>query len=155
MRRSRTLVFESLEGKALLSAVSLPLALDAPPIVAPVNQGLSVKLTTNQRVYRLGQPIVVTLTETNTSQHDINVFVGPSSNGCFATRNGRRVWSSNPGIQPMFLVSQTVKPGESITQTATWNGHSNIGPAAAVSGHVQISSQVPGAPQVKIVILRS
>ncbi|GEM_PF-6920400 len=65
----------------------------------------------------------------------------------------RKVWTSNAGIQPVFLVSRTVKPGESITLSATWNGHSDIGPGSAVSGHVLIGSQVQGASHVKIVIL--
>jgi len=155
MRGSRKLVLELLEGRALLSAVPLPVALASPPSFADVNQGLVIKLTTNQRVYRVGQPVMMTLTETNMSQHDINVFLGPGSNGFVATRDGRKVWASNAGIQPMFLVSRTVRPGESITLRATWNGHSNLGPASKVSGHVQIGSQVQGGPQVKIEILRS
>jgi len=89
-----------------------------------------------------GQPVVMTLTETGTSQHDIAVFLGPSYNGFFAVRDGRRVWAWNAGSQPMFLVSQALKLGESITPTATWNGQPNIGPVQAVSGHVQIGSQV-------------
>ena len=154
MRRSRKLLIESLEGRALLSTVTLPVALAPPSTVAPVNPGLLVKLTTNERVYRPGQPVVMTLTETNTSQQEISVFLGPSTTGFFATHDGRRVWASNTGIQPMFLVSQTVKPGESITLSATWNGHSNIGPASAVSGHVQIGSQVEGVQPVNILIRR-
>jgi hypothetical protein len=118
MRRSRKLAFESLEERTLLSAVRLSVPLAPPPIVAPLNPGPTVRLTTNQPVYRVGQPVVMTLTETNTNQHDINVFLGPSSNGLFATRDGGKVLATNSGVRPMFLVSQTIKPGDSITLTA-------------------------------------
>jgi hypothetical protein len=155
MRRPRELAFEPLEGKALPSALALPVVPANPPIVAPVSQGLSVTLSTNHRVYRSGQPVVVTMTETNTSQHDINVLDGPSLGGFIASRAGRKVWASNPGIQPMFVVSRTLQPGQSITVSTTWNGQSNVGPAGTVSGHVLISSEIPGAPHVNIVILRS
>ena len=154
MRRSRSLVLESLEGKVLLSAIAAPIAPVSPPIVAPVSQGLVVKLTTDHQVYRRGQPVVITLTETNTSQHEITVASGPSLGGFFVTRNGRRVWASNAGIQPMFILVKTLEPGQSITQSATWNGQSNIGPAGTAAGHLVIGSQVEGAQPVNIQIRR-
>ena len=94
-----------------------------------MSQGLAVKLSTDHQVYRRGQPVVITLTEMNTSQQEITVESGPSLDGIFVTHKGRRVWASNAGIQPMFVVLRTLEPGQSITQSATWNGQSNIGPA--------------------------
>ncbi len=152
MRRSRRLVLETLEGKVLLSASATPIAPVSPPIIAPVSQGLVVKLSTDHQVYRRGQPVVITLTETNTSQHDITVTSGPSVDGFFVTHNGRKVWASNAGVQPMFILVRTLAPGQSITQSATWNGQSNIGPSSTPTGHLVVGSQVAGAQPVNIQI---
>jgi len=152
MRRSRCLVLETLEGKVLLAAIATPVAPVSPPIVALVSQGLVVKLSTDHQVYRQGQPVVITLTETNTSQHDITVESGPSVGGFFVTHNGHRVWASNTGVQPMFILIRTIAPGQSITQSATWNGQSNIGPARTAIGHLVVGSQVEGVQPVNIQI---
>ena len=152
MRRSRCLVLETLEGKVLLAAIATPVAPVSPPIVALVSQGLVVKLSTDHQVYRQGQPVVITLTETNTSQHDITVESGPSLGGFFVTHNGRGVWASNAGVQPMFILMRTLEPGQSITQSATWNGQSNFGPARTATGHLVVGSQVEGAQLINIQI---
>lgn len=154
MRRYRSLVLETLDGKVLLSAIATPPVPVSPPIIAPVSQGLVVKLSTDHQVYRRGQPVVITLTETNASQHDITVDSGPSLGGFFVTHNGRRVWASNAGIQPMFVLVRTLSTGQSITQSATWNGHSNIGPARTVTGRFVIGSQIEGIQPVSIQIRR-
>jgi hypothetical protein len=67
---------EGLENKALLS-------------------GLSVSLTTDKSSYQAGQPISMTLTETNMSNQPITVEDGPSTDGFFVTHDGVTVWSSN------------------------------------------------------------
>ena len=111
MRRYRSLVLETLDGKVLLSAIATPPVPVSPPIIAPVSQGLVMKLSTDHQVYRRGQPVVITLTETNTSQHDITVDSGPSLGGFFVTHNGRKIWASNAGIQPMFVLVRTLSTG--------------------------------------------
>ena len=119
-----------------------------------MSQGLVVKLSTDHQVYRRGRPVVITLTETNTSQHDITVESGPSLGGFFATHNGRRVGASNAGVQPMFILIRTIAPGKWIAKSATWNGQSNIGPASTPTGHLVVASQVEGAQPVNIQIRR-
>ncbi len=152
MRCSRGLVLETLEGKVLPAAIATPIAPVSPPIVAPLSQGLVVKLSTDHQVFRQGQPVVMTLTETNTSQQDITVESGPSLAGFFVTHNGRSVWASNAGVQPMFILMRTLAPSQSITQSATWNGQSNIGPARTATGHLVVASQVAGVQPVNIQI---
>jgi hypothetical protein len=154
MKRSRGLVLETLEGKLLLSAIAAPVESVPPPIIAPVSQGLDVKLSTDHEIYRRGQPVVITLTETNTSHQEITVESGPSLGGVFVTHNSRRVWASNAGIQPMFVLVRTLEPGQSITQSATWSGQSNIGPAWTATGHLVVGSQVEGVKPVSILIRR-
>jgi len=154
MRRSRGLVLETLERKVLLAAFATPLAPVSPPMIAPLSQGLVVKLSTDHQIYRWGQPVVMTLTETNTSQQDITVESGPGLAGFFVTHNGRRVWASNAGVQPMFILMRTLGPGQSISQSATWNGQSNIGPSSTPAGHLVVASQVAGAQPINIQIRR-
>ena len=154
MRRPRNLAFEPLEKKTLLSSLALPGAQASPPVPAAAIPGLVVRLTTDHRVYRAGQPVVMTLTETNTSQTAINIVEGPSTSGFFAVRARRKVWASNGGIQPMFVVSQTLQPGQSITMSATWNGRSDLGLGGLVSGRVIVGSQIPGVSRVNVIILR-
>lgn len=144
---------EPLEGRALLSGVKPALVLGLPSIAPPVSQALVLSLTTDHRIYQGGQPVVMILTETNSSQQDITVFDGPSINGFSASSNGHTVWTTNAGPQPLFFVSQTFTPGESITSSVTWNGRSNTGRDRQVFGEVEISTRALGGPTVDIDIL--
>ncbi len=153
MKRTLIPAVERMEGRALLSAglrrAQIPVS---PPVVAPVTQGLKVVLATDHRVYHQGEPVVLTLTETNTSNHAVTVPLGPSTDGFYLTQNGREVWASNNGPQPLFIMLKTLNAGQSSTLTATWNGHSNAGPAAMPTGTLVVHSQVAGAAPVTIQI---
>jgi hypothetical protein len=52
----------------------------------------------------------------------------------------------------MFILMRTLEPGQSITQSATWNGQSNFGPARTATGHLVVGSQVEGAQLINIQI---
>ena len=95
-----TLTVESLEGKALLS-------------------GLVSSLTTDHSVYQAGQPIQMTFTETNLTQHPIQLAVGPSTDGFDVSQHGKVIWTSNAGPVPMFIMLETLQPGQSFTLSAT------------------------------------
>ncbi len=154
MRRSRSLVLESLEGKVLLTAVTTPMVPAPLPMISPAGQGLVAKLTADHQVYRRGEPVVITLTETNTSQQAINVEEGPSLNGVFVTHDGRKIWASSTGVQPMFVVLKTLEPGQSFSQSVTWNGRPTTGSAWAATGHLVVGSQLAGVQPLRIQILR-
>jgi hypothetical protein len=80
--RQRRLRIERLEERALLS-------------------GLSYTLTTDHSVYQVGQPINITLTETNTGNQPIETYWGPYIVGEFAVSdNGATIWESNPLPSP-------------------------------------------------------
>jgi hypothetical protein len=96
------------------------------------SSALSVSLTTDQPVYTVGQPVHMTLTETNTSNQDVHLADGPSTDGFYITQNGTTIWESNAGIQPfvsnagiqpMFVRLVILHPGQSFTRSATWDGH--------------------------------
>src|SRR5262245_26335471 len=100
MKRQRIAAVELLESK-VVPAAAAPAMLasppSSPPIVSPVNPGLKIALATDQKVYHKGQPVVVTLTETNVSSKAVTVALGPSTDGFYATQNGVEVWASNAG----------------------------------------------------------
>jgi hypothetical protein len=101
MRRKRPLLAEMLEVRALLSS-------------------LSYTLTTNQPVYQVGQPIQITFTETNTGNQPVSVEVRPTD--FTVSQNGYAIWQSDPANQSQPPAAETLQPGQTITQTATWNG---------------------------------
>jgi len=103
MKRRTFLNLDSLEGRALLSR-------------------LSYSLTTNQSAYQPGQPVEMTFQETNTSNHLVTVADGPSIDGFDVAQNGKVIWRSNAGPTPMYIKLVPLKPGQSLTFTATWNG---------------------------------
>jgi Intracellular proteinase inhibitor len=115
MRPATRLSVEILEGKALLSGV------------AAIGPELSTSLTVDRSAYKLGQPVVLTFTETNASHHDVTVDHGPANQGFVASRNGQVVWQSNAGLGPQFLQSEVLHPGQSIQIQATWDGRSEAG----------------------------
>jgi hypothetical protein len=119
---------------------------------APTDQ--TVSLTTDHAVYQVGQPIIMTLTRTNTSDHEINVEFGPAIDGFFVIQGGVEVWRSNLGPQPqaLFIGLMPLKPGESFTQSATWDGRPNEGPSTTLTGEFEVHSEVQGANTVTIQI---
>jgi hypothetical protein len=100
MKRRRHLGAELLEERALLSS-------------------LAYSLTTDRSVYQVGQPIQMTFRETNTGAQPVTVQVNPTD--FFVSQNSGPVWQSNPGTMPPSKV-ETLNPGQSLTQTATWDG---------------------------------
>jgi hypothetical protein len=153
VKRNRVAVVEPLEEKLTLSALAPAPGPRHAAVVAHQSQGLKFQLTTDQAVYHQGQPVIMTLTAKNTTRHNVKLALGPSNDGFFATQNGAEVWVSNPGPQPLYLQLKTVRPGKSITLVAVWNGESNIGTPAIVTGTVVVQSQIAGAPPVTIQIL--
>jgi len=136
-KRKRRLQFEVMESRVVLSTglAGAPLAStawvgDTPaptPPRPPLDQGvLAVSLTTDHSFYQLGQPVNITLTETNISSHDVTVECGPCIDAFFITQDGAAVWTSaNKGPVPMYILVETLKPGQSLTLKATWNGMPN------------------------------
>jgi hypothetical protein len=100
MKRKTSLTVERLEMRSLLS-------------------GLTYSLTTNQSVYQVGQTVQMTFSETNTSGAPLTIgFMEP---GFVVRQNGTVVFSE---IIPFVISSRTLQPGQSITETRSWNGES-------------------------------
>lgn len=86
---------------------------------------LAVSLTTDRSHYNLGQPVNMTLTVTNNSSYDVRLAFGPGIDRFYITHNGATVWVSNKGVQPQIIGVEILKPGQSFTWKATWNGMPN------------------------------
>ena len=119
MRRTIRPGLELLEGRALLSGVSA------------ATPGLVASLTAVAGRTPSGAQVVLTFTETNASNHDITVEQGPSIEGFTATRGGKTIWNQDAGqFLPNFLEVSVLKPHQSVTIEATWDGRANdVNPA--------------------------
>ena len=128
MARRTALNVESLERRELLS-------------------GLSINLTTDASSYQVGHPVQLTFTETNNSSSPVTIDEGPSNDGFIVEQNGSTVWRSNAGINPLFIVADTLQPGQSLTLTGTWNGIPNVGSSTgtAVTGTFVVLNQLAPA----------
>jgi hypothetical protein len=115
MNRAFLPAAERLESHVLLSSAAA--AASSTPIVET--------LTTDQTIYKVGQPIRITLTETNTTNA---ILVSPSITGLdsfTASQNFKNVWKSRGS--KLAAPSFTLAPGQTHTITVTWNGHANVG----------------------------
>ncbi len=124
MRRRKNLFVESLECRALLS-------------------GLTGTITTNQSVYEVGEPIEMTYTLTNTSSTSQTIAVGPSNSNFIVSEGGQTVWRSSPGVAALYLKSDTLNPGQSLSLQATWNGSIVTGTSTTTgSGSFVVTNQL-------------
>ncbi len=101
MSRKFGLRVEDLEGRTLLS-------------------GIVYSLTTDQSAYQVGQPIQITFTETNTGSQPVTVSVSPTD--FTVSAHGSPIWESNPANENQTSTPVTIQAGQSVSQTATWDG---------------------------------
>ena len=86
--------------------------------------GIAYSLTTDHSVYQAGQPIEITFTETNTGSQPVTVSLSPTD---FTVSEQFPAgyspgWESNPENDGQPPTSVTLQPGQSVSQTATWDG---------------------------------
>ena len=121
---------EALEARTVLSATpglaaaaAALLNVHTRAVVAPIGTNLALQVTASQAVYHAGQPVRLTITETNTGSQPVGVMAyGPES--LIVTRNGKPVWRSP--IVPVPMLEMLLPPGQSRTLTAVWPGGFNV-----------------------------
>jgi hypothetical protein len=101
MGRKIAVSIEDLEGRALLS-------------------GIVYSLTTDQSAYQVGKPIKITFTEKNTGDQPVTVYVSPTD--FTVSEHGSPIWKSNPANDGQPPTAITLQSGQSVSQTATWDG---------------------------------
>ena len=109
---------ERLEAQVLLSSAAVA-------TFAPSGSPIVETLTTDKSIYKVGQPIHITLTETNTTN---SAVVSPTAAGLdsfTASQKFKDVWKSRGS--KLAAPSYTLQPGQTHTIMVTWNGHANVG----------------------------
>ena len=109
-------------------------------IASPLSYALSV----DQSQYQVGQPIQIAYTETNSGSQPVSVNVNPASFTIANDGNSGPLWQSPKGVGTS--TTETLAPGQSITQTATWNGLSNEAPRRVQTHGARLSSPAPMHP---------
>ena len=86
--------------------------------------GIVYSLTTDHSVNQVGQPIQIAFTETNTDTQPVTVSLSPTD--FTVSKQGvigySPVWESNPENDGQPPTSVTLQPGQSVFQTASWDG---------------------------------
>ena len=108
---------ERLESHVLLSATATAFGSTAPPITET--------LTTDKSIYKVGEPIHITLTETNNTSSTITMPSMQQSGEFTASRDFKVVWRSK--VQQSDSAATTLAPGQTTTISTTWNGSPNVG----------------------------
>ncbi len=94
--------------------------------VEPIPAGaLATSVTTDRSVYEPGQAVNLTFMETNVSDQPVTIVTGTSA--FQVMQDGTDVWDADPGTSATSLTWTTLQPGQSYTQTDTWDGLPNVG----------------------------
>lgn len=101
--------------------------------------GLVTALTTDRDVYGPGQPVHMTFTATNASNHPVSFADNAQATDFTVGAAGKTFWDEDFGqFIPAITVVQTLAPGQSFTLTATWNGSPDPGASAPKAGPLQV-----------------
>lgn len=84
---------------------------------------IKVEATTDSSTYPVGSTPRLTLTITNTSDVACKRDVGPKANELVITSGGYHVWSSDDCNASNKSKVSTLKPGEPVASSITWDGH--------------------------------
>jgi hypothetical protein len=156
MKRTWRPNLEALEPKTLLSTLAGPTpsmphreaAIHAKrPVITvrfPHLPGLTVSVTTDKSVYQEGQTVMMSMTITNHSKHDVSVGIGPSVDVFVIAQKGKVVWRSNQRFTPQLVTLLTLHPGQSHAVTASWKAsdtgtfavHNTVAPKATATFQV-------------------
>lgn len=126
---------ERLEAHVLLSSVA--------PAPASEFSGSPIveTLTTDKTVYKVGQPIKITLTETNTTNAAVVTANLKHGGGFIVSQHFKDIWKSKRA-KPA-ATTFTLQPGQTHSVTVTWNGRPNVGSlsrSVPVTGTVQVDN---------------
>jgi hypothetical protein len=104
---------------------------------------LTVSVTTDHASYRVGQPVTITLTETNTGTRDATVLTGGGIIHASAAGPLGAVWVfGDPRVITTAL--GVLHPGQSRTFTLVWNGQTNVPGGRVVPGSYAVFAGVDG-----------
>ena len=121
------------------------LTADTSTVTSPISAKPKLTVTASKAVDKVGQPVRLTITETNTGSQPIGVMVyGPES--VTVSRNGKAVWRSP--VLPVPLIMMLLQPGQSRTLQAVWPGTFNINKGQPHTGMFTITVRQDNAVAV-------
>jgi hypothetical protein len=143
------------QSGATAAPVAITIVNPSPPAPTPAttpntSQPLVVSVATNRATSTVGQPLTVTLTETNTSNHDVPV--GNVSPDFFASVTGPKgpLWL---GLAPDG--KGVLHAGQSRKFTLVWNGAPNLPGAIPAAGTYVVQAGVDGVTGQATVVVHS
>lgn len=144
---------EPLESRTVLStATGMPaLASQAAPTTQATS--LVVTVTTDHAVYQRGQPVSITVTEKNTSRHDVPVLVGCQILSVSGSSNGSPVWRFRD-LRECATGRGVLHAGQSRQFTVVWNGRPNVSGSHFTHGWVVLRGGLDGAAGTAIIRIR-
>jgi hypothetical protein len=107
-------------------------------VEAPAPEPLATSITTDQSTYAPGEPVKMTFTATNNGAQPIAVLTGPAS--FQISENGTAIWNATSNLSYSETSWTTLAPGQSYSQTASWNGLPNTGTLSSLPGVFTVSN---------------
>lgn len=126
------------------------ITIEAAPTPRPAPPPRSVSVTTDRASYRPGQPVTITLTETNTTGHDVPAVFGCQILSASATGPGGPVWRYRD-MRLCPTIVGVLHAGESRRFTLVWDGRPHAPGARLVPGVYTIRAGVDGVSGTAVV----
>lgn len=150
MRHTTRPCVEPLEGRSLLSAAAA-----TPPVAASAasTSSLQVTVTTDHAVYVRGEPVRITVTEKNLTNHDVPVLIGCQILNASASHNGATVWRYRD-MRECATGRGVLHAGQSRQFTVVWNGRSDVSGTRFTTGWVVLHGSLDGVQGTAVVRVR-
>jgi hypothetical protein len=130
-------------GRQTPTAPDAPKVPNDPVSETPAISPLVVSLTTDQRSYRKGSPVHVTITESNTTNHDLAVYAGGHIVSLQMSQNNKPVWQYHD-TRGLLASRAVLKAGQTRRWTLVWNGRPNAAGAKIAPGTYTLDGGVDG-----------
>jgi archaellum component FlaG (FlaF/FlaG flagellin family) len=111
-----------------------------------IQSPLAYTLNVPQQTYQFGQPIDLSYTITNTSDQTVTFDLSSTDFVVTLQQDGSTVWESAPGAASQPSTSQTLQPGQTLTETAIWKDLANEGVMAGTDVWDSFGVSLLGGP---------
>jgi hypothetical protein len=116
------------------------------PATFTIESPLSYSVSTPQPDVAFGRPVDFSYAVTNISDQPVTFNMAPADFIVTIASNGDAAWESDPAASSQGPTSETLQPGQSVTQTASWNGVANEGAFAGTNVWEQFYVALADAP---------
>jgi hypothetical protein len=109
-----------------------------------IDSPLSYTFDMPQTNFQFGQPVNFSYTITNSSDQPFTFSLPPTD--FTVTWQNNTVWESDPDASTQGPTTETLQPGQSVTETATWNGVATEGTLAGTNVWEEFTASIAGGP---------